>query len=363
MNSDYVLKGALKSGGQIALHRPDWAGFTAAREAAQNNDPAVTDDGAAVAAKPTYNAFNHSGANKKTVGPDVDNVDFTFEDFIDTINPLQQIPVVNMIYRELTGDKIGGVAQVAGSTLYWGPLGIVTGVIDAIFQQERGGDVGETIMASIFGSDEKAPDKAPDTMLADATPVDNMPVDNAVASAALATPSLPKVAAKQPFGGVMGNETPKAAENILDESAKPASAPATVTTAHTPVEVDGRKMYSLAGILRHPGSPAVMPQRDVPDVRLKSYAQKGQAKNDAAKNDNVNMLLGLQNPTASVAEKTEAGDLPNMKLSPPGLDLQTPAGNALPAQLIQDMMMINMQKYQDGLKNGALRGHSVDVQG
>ena len=33
--------------------------------------------------------------------------DFTFDDFLDIINPLQHLPIVSMIYRAITGDNIG----------------------------------------------------------------------------------------------------------------------------------------------------------------------------------------------------------------------------------------------------------------
>ncbi|MGB6086494.1 MAG: hypothetical protein WBF74_07845, partial [Parvibaculum sp.] len=33
--------------------------------------------------------------------------EFGFSDFLDVINPLQHIPIVSSIYRELTGDELG----------------------------------------------------------------------------------------------------------------------------------------------------------------------------------------------------------------------------------------------------------------
>jgi hypothetical protein len=40
--------------------------------------------------------------------PDTGTVDMDFWDFVDIVNPLQHIPVVNTIYRELTGDTVKG---------------------------------------------------------------------------------------------------------------------------------------------------------------------------------------------------------------------------------------------------------------
>ena len=426
MNSDYILKGK----GQIALHQPDWARFSPnsgvnssgspSSAARSSGSPLPTKaptletetDNAQETTKTRFNNFTHSGS-KKSVGPDVDTVDYTFEDFLDTINPLQQIPVVNMIYRHLSGDKISGVAQVMGSALFWGPTGIITGAIDAIFEQEKGGDMGETIMAGILGTEtpnarnlpSNNPIKnAPNTMLADAgDSVDEDPAPVAMAAAHAAGPAHHKLAAKQPFGGVMGSEKP--ASYVATNSAEPAAnddiaqtpsdedqagkpapnspapnspAPNSVATPpvqHAPIEAEGRKLYSLAGVIRHVGSPATMPHHDVPDVRLKS-ANKTPApsKADILKQDPA-MMLGLQNPTGSIAAAPSLNDddmsatrLPHPGFSAPldmnSLDMgSTPSGNPIPAQLIQDMMMMNMQKYQNDMQNGRLRGGSLDVNG
>lgn len=50
--------------------------------------------------------------------------DFSFGDVLDILNPLQHIPLVNLIYRNLTGDdNIKPYAQVAGDIAYGGAVG------------------------------------------------------------------------------------------------------------------------------------------------------------------------------------------------------------------------------------------------
>lgn len=44
---------------------------------------------------------------------------------IDTINPLQHIPFVSYLYREITGDTITPDAQFAGGFLFGGPIGAI----------------------------------------------------------------------------------------------------------------------------------------------------------------------------------------------------------------------------------------------
>ena len=67
---------------------------------------------------------------------------FTFLDFLDIINPLQHIPVVSTIYRDLTGDTLDYGSRVAGGTLFGGPIGALASVVNVIFEETTGKDVG-----------------------------------------------------------------------------------------------------------------------------------------------------------------------------------------------------------------------------
>ncbi|MBI1260268.1 MAG: hypothetical protein GC184_00940 [Rhizobiales bacterium] len=83
--------------------------------------------------------------------------ELSFNDIIDTLNPLQHIPVVSDIYRNLTGDKISDQARVMGGALYGGPIGVVAAVASsAIAAANEGQDIGAQALASLFGEDEKA---------------------------------------------------------------------------------------------------------------------------------------------------------------------------------------------------------------
>jgi hypothetical protein len=79
--------------------------------------------------------------------------EFSFHDLIDTINPLQHLPVVSTVYRWLTGDTIGNVPRIAGDAIYGGPLGLVSGLFNAALKQESGEDLGEHVVAMFTGSD------------------------------------------------------------------------------------------------------------------------------------------------------------------------------------------------------------------
>ena len=67
----------------------------------------------------------------------------TFWDFLDIINPLQHIPGISSLYRAVTGDEIGSVAKIAGSTLFGGPLGAASSLIDVAVDVSTGKDIGE----------------------------------------------------------------------------------------------------------------------------------------------------------------------------------------------------------------------------
>jgi hypothetical protein len=58
---------------------------------------------------------------------------FTFGDIIDIINPLQHIPIVNSIYRKISGDTIAPAMEIAGGALFGGPIGAFTSMISAAF--------------------------------------------------------------------------------------------------------------------------------------------------------------------------------------------------------------------------------------
>src|SRR5271166_4743680 len=87
----------------------------------------------APAAKPPIQAFNESD------GP-------SFSDVLDILNPLQHIPIINTIYQHLTGDKEGAVADVAGGTLWAGPIGLVASLVDLAVKSDSGKSVSDNIL-------------------------------------------------------------------------------------------------------------------------------------------------------------------------------------------------------------------------
>lgn len=93
----------------------------------------------------------------------------SFNDLIDTINPLQHIPGISSIYRDLTGDQISNQARIAGGALYGGPIGFVASMINSAVDLATGEDIGGHILTSLFGSDTPSADNKP-TRVAENTP-------------------------------------------------------------------------------------------------------------------------------------------------------------------------------------------------
>ena len=81
----------------------------------------------------------------------------SFKDFLDVVNPLQHIPIVSNIYQSLTGDTQSQGSKIAGGTLFGGPIGFITSLIDSIVQGETGKDIGGNIMAAVNGEGVKTP--------------------------------------------------------------------------------------------------------------------------------------------------------------------------------------------------------------
>jgi hypothetical protein len=68
---------------------------------------------------------------------------FSFADLLDVVNPLQHIPFVSTFYREATGDTLAAAPRVAGSTLFFGPLGLASALANVFVEESTGQDIGQ----------------------------------------------------------------------------------------------------------------------------------------------------------------------------------------------------------------------------
>lgn len=110
----------------------------------------------------------------------------SFSDIIDTVNPLQHIPLVSGLYRALSGNTISPAAQIAGDTLY-GALtggtaligaatGLATSSADVALTAVTGSSISQHIAATLVGNDgisDSVPASAPSIGALAQLPVSN----------------------------------------------------------------------------------------------------------------------------------------------------------------------------------------------
>src|SRR6516164_9237091 len=99
----------------------------------------------AVNTTPTTPAPAASAAPAADTSSLSDDIGDFFHNLLEIVNPLQHLPVVSTLYRNLTGDKINTFDKIAGDTLYGGPIGFAGSVADTIFEKVTGKDVGDTV--------------------------------------------------------------------------------------------------------------------------------------------------------------------------------------------------------------------------
>jgi len=81
---------------------------------------------------------------------------FTFLDAIDIVNPLQHLPVIGSLYREITGDTLDPGSRVAGSTLFFGPFGTAISVANVALEEFTGNDMGGHFITMVKDKDKIA---------------------------------------------------------------------------------------------------------------------------------------------------------------------------------------------------------------
>lgn len=106
------------------------------------------------------------GQSFQAFGPD----GFTFLDFLDIINPLQHIPFVGTLYRNMTGDEIDPGSRVAGATLFGGPVGTVVALANVSIEESTGKDMGDHMMAWFDVDDGESPVDGEGVELANSPP-------------------------------------------------------------------------------------------------------------------------------------------------------------------------------------------------
>jgi len=118
----------------------------------------------------------------------------SFHDLLAIINPLQHIPIISTIYRQLTGDNESAMSSIIGGALYGGPIGMAASMIDLGVHDATGKSAGDNLVALVTGSD-----KTKDTMTAAAAPAAPARPTGTATAASGSDPAAPaKTAAATP---------------------------------------------------------------------------------------------------------------------------------------------------------------------
>jgi len=183
---------------------------------------------------------------------------FSFHDLLDTINPLQHLPVVSTIYRAITGDRPGNVAEIVGDGLFGGLLGLAAGVANVALKEATGKDVGDTLLGLVSGDGK--PPAAPDEPAPASPDAAARPVSGLARLKAVDTPPEPAAASADPV-------VPAAAPAVAAPGVKPLPAGRTFI----PIDLSERGILAMrAASAVH--SPAPVPLALPPGAELASAA-------------------------------------------------------------------------------------------
>jgi len=166
---------------------------------------------------------------------------FQFHDLLDIINPLQHLPGISAIYRWITGESIGNLPRVVGDAIYGGIPGFVSGLFGVLLKEETGKDVGEHIVATLFGDSSKAttPQYA-ELTTEQASALIHAPVETTALAplpgATAATPAEPPTNSSQPIPATK-SPPPQVLADTPSIAAAP-TAPPPPTVAAVPVVPD-----------------------------------------------------------------------------------------------------------------------------
>lgn len=292
---------------------------------------------------------------------------FKFHDLLDAINPLQHLPVISTVYRWITGDTIGNIPRIVGDAIYGGIPGFVSGLFNVLVKEETGKDVGENLVASLFGDSKSTPAiPAQAANQAELTTEQAAALTHASVEASTLAP-LPAVAA-----AAAAPSTPPAVTTPPATGSTPAPAAAATTTpapaATGPVLPDHQPIPLARGVGMSVAAsappPAIAVSKDAAATAFLSQAagRQRQMLGAAAAPPNNGRVMSsrvvpLQLPPGSLAQMSYASASALPAVAPAA---GVPPNNG-PVDISQKMLNA-LDKYMAFQKqNTAARGAQVDL--
>ncbi|CAO3415951.1 hypothetical protein [Azospirillum endophyticum] len=274
--------------------------------------------------------------------------DMSFWDFLDIINPLQHIPIVSTVYREITGDTIQPSMRIMGDMLYGGVIGGMASIANAVIEQSTGKDLGETVMASLGLGGGDHPAAA--TAVADASG----------GPASSGSPAEPQRPQQEPAGGLA--------------AALAAGKPAELTSGFSPASATGQPVrlaaagaadaapvltaQLAAGAVPHPSK---MPARDTP--LASSALAKHSVPRYAAPVPGAVTASARAAGAAANGVQTQPGGQPATQPSQP-TDAASASGRApVTPDMLSETMMRNLAKYEQSRKAAQTASGTTRISG
>ncbi|WP_434616548.1 hypothetical protein [Azospirillum sp. B2RO_4] len=269
--------------------------------------------------------------------------EMSFWDFLDIINPLQHIPIVSTIYREITGDTIQPSMRIMGDMLYGGVIGGMASIANAVVEQATGQDVGETVMASLGFGDGDHPTAS--TAVADAS-------GGPAASGSPAEPPAQPQQAQQSAAGGLAAALAAAKPADLGSAQQPAAGQpvrlAAATSAAKSADASPVLTAQLAaGAVPHPSK---MPARDTPlasSALAKHSAPRYAATIPGAVTANARAAgAAAVNGNGGGQPQTAAGQA----AAQPAEAAPAAGPTPVPPDMLSETMMRNLAKYEQSRK-------------
>lgn len=263
------------------------------------------------------------GSPEDTTNVPTTDEDLSVDDLVDLLNPLQHIPIVGTIYRAVTGDTIKPDVQVVGSVLFGLATGSVllsaaSGIASAIFEQNTGEEPTVQVARAIFGDEDTV-------QLAAAAPPVLEEAENTdkTMMAAMAPPDAIKLA----------EALPSFPETIESDSLPSATTAAQTAQADKAYAEASSARVAPVGLLAQTGG------MRVGNTIYASPQVRSATRITATNATKMAEPALVAAPAAVPSTATTLGDAIHQQA------LAGQAGQSLPPELIQDMMLKALDKY------------------
>jgi len=286
-------------------------------------------------------------------------------DFLDLVNPLQHIPVLNSFYRDATGDTIKPGVQIAGDIAYGAATGSLivsaaAGIASAIYTESYGKEPAIQVAQSLFG-DDTVGEPSPEAGEINVAEASSLADKKAAALEALAQSKQKQADTPTQSDLVLAALAQKGQNaGALDASGAPSSA-VLEQASRSVAKTRGASGMRIGNNIHPSPTPsatsrvAALNRRAAPSGSIKPQAATlakttetsaqvlAQADQTASQTKAAAQIATAQGQAAAVSPPEDSAALVSMMQQ----QAQAKAsGQDLPPALVQDMMIMALDKYQ-----------------